>query len=116
MKKILIKFLGLGIDDKYQACVRIYDICNNLICENKTYNGKLELCLEENKLYKLQAIFMGMEINKSFYVTNSNNVFSFTFNKLIITCLSRTVTFLLTDANYTNLPIEKGKMILWQKQ
>ena len=116
MKKIIIRFLGLGVGDKYQACVRIYDTCNNLLCEGKTCNGKLELCLEENQMYKLYAIFMGEDMNKTFYVTNSNNIFNFVFNKLIITCPLRTITFLLTDANYTNLPIEKGKMVLWQKQ
>ena len=112
IKKVILKFIGTGIKDKYQACVNIYDTCGNKIHENKTYNGKLVLNLEENTVYKLVAKSYNEEIRTAFYVTEKRKKYIFFFNRSIV---RRTITFLLTDANYYNLPIEKGDMFLWQQ-
>ena len=36
---IKIKFIGLGLNDKYQARVKVYDYNNCLIFDNNSYNG-----------------------------------------------------------------------------
>ena len=112
IKKIILNFIGTGLYNNYQACVSIYDKCNNLLYYKKTYNGKLVLELKENNTYTLIAKLNNEIINTSFYTNKTNYIFI--FNNSIIN-KSRTITFLLKDANYSNLPIEKGEIILWQK-
>ena len=110
---IVLKFIGTGLDNKYQACVNIYDTCNNLIYKNKTYNGTLNVCLKNNTLYKIKADLCSEQLNTFFYVTNNCDKYVFIFNRCILnnnTPKLKTITFLLNDANYFNLPIEKGLM------
>ena len=114
IKKVILKFIGTGINNNYQALVKIYDNCNNLLYCEKTYNGELLLYLKEMSLYKIEAVACGDMIMQSFYVNHCNSKYVFGFNHSIFNKLS-TITFLLTDANYEDLPIEKGEMILWQK-
>ena len=115
MQKVILKFVGTGIKNKYQACVNIYDTNGNLLYQKKTYNGKLILYLKKNKLYKLVAESCSDMIKTSFYV-NRLNEYVFFFNRSIVNSNLRIITFLLNDANYNNLPIKKGEIVLWQKQ
>ena len=110
--KVILKFVGTGIEKKYQAHIKIY--CNNKkIIDSKTYNGEICLLLEKNKIYRLKATFLNEVINTNFY-TNSN-FYLFRFNSgLFNNSIVRTITLSLKDYYY-NIPIEKGKIILWQK-
>lgn len=109
IQKVTLKFIGTGMKNEYQACVNIYDAYNDLY-HKKTYNGKLVLCLKENKAYKLVANSCIGRIVVSFYVDKYHNSYTFILGQ---NQNMRTIT--LTDANYNNLPIERG-MIIWQKQ
>lgn len=113
MKKIIIRFLGLGYNEFYQANIKIYDLDNNLIYKGTTYNGKTKLCLKENHAYKLIAKSLNETIHTCFYVSNINE-YLFIFNWAKYN-QNRRVTFLLTDYYYNNLPIEKGELFLWQR-
>lgn len=108
IKNITIKFLGTGLLDNYQAFVKIYDNDNIYYCGN-TFNGEIKIKLQENKAYKILAIFRNGVINTSFYVT-CQNTYIFYFNN-IIQIPQRKVTFLLKDSNY-EIPIMKGEIIL----
>ena len=107
--KIILKFLGVGINNKYQANVKIYYNGKEIV-KSKTYNGEICLTLEKNKIYKLEATFLNNIIDTYFY-TNSN---LFVFNFMPTEIVSRTIILSLTDYYY-NIPIEKGEIILWQK-
>ena len=107
--KVILKFLGVGIKNKYQANIKIYYNEKEII-ESKTYNGEICLKLEKNKIYRLQATFLNNVINTYFYTNNNLYVFSFMPNKL-----NRTIILSLTDYYY-DIPIERGKIILWQRQ
>ena len=108
IKNITIKFLGTGLLDNYQAFVKIYDNDNIYYCGN-TFNGEIKIKLQENKAYKILAIFRNGVINTSFYVT-CQNTYIFYFNN-IIQIPKRMITFLLKDFNY-EIPIMKGEIIL----
>ena len=112
MKKIRLKFYGLGYSNINQALVYIYDMNNNLICENMTYNNELEICIKECSMYKLIAKSNYEILNTYFYV-NENNEYFFNFESSIY---ARPITFLLTDYYYSNLKIERGEITLWQRQ
>ena len=112
MKKILLKFNSLGLENYFQAYVKIYDKNNNLIYEGKTYNGELSVCLKKCQAYSLSANLYGLSLLSSFYV-NNNDVYLFSFNSF--NNETNTITFLLTDSNYSNLPIERGELLLWQR-
>ena len=117
IKKVILKFIGTGINVFYQADVCIYDKCGNLVYEGKTYNRKLIICLKKNEVYRLVAKSYGEAIINAFYVNEKDEEYVFFFKRGIFKSNNlRTITFLLTDANYGNLQIEKGEMILWQKQ
>ena len=111
MKKIKIKFYGLGYNDKYQAYLKIYDNKDNLIFEGKTYNSEIDVLLKPCLLYKM-SIKTYNENFKIYFYTNQDEFAIFLMNNIIN--ISRTITFLLTDYYY-NLPIERGDLILWQK-
>ena len=108
MKKITLNFIGLGYNEHNQANVKIYDK-DNLIVNRKTYNNKLNVCFKTNKVYKLIAKSCRGIIYACFYVNESNNCYTFTFCNCS-TNRPRIITFLLTDSNYRNLPIEKGEI------
>ena len=111
IKKIKLIFSGVGINNLYQANVKIYDENNKLIFNGQTYNGKLEIYLKENKLYKVESEFINEKIFKCIYVFNTYT-YVFYFKNSVLE--NRTITLLLTDYYY-NLPVEKGEIILWQK-
>ena len=115
MKEVIIKYYGLGIDNKYQASVIIYDSSNKEVYRGNTYNGLLNICLKKNNIYRLEAVFMGEHISTNIYIGN-NNCYSFRFkNSMLDDAENRNVTFLLTDYYYDNLVIERGEIILWQR-
>ena len=112
MKEVLLKFLGTGINNIKQASIKIY-YDNNLLYECETYNGELKVSLEKNKVYRLLGVLDSDIINASFYVGDKYR-YTFIFNRCVYINNMRTITF--QDANYTNLPIGKGMIVLWQKQ
>ena len=114
MKEVKLKFNGLGYKDMCQADVVIYDDCNNVVFEGKTYNGYINVCLKKNEVYKVNAYFLGQRIIAAFYVLNDSN-YSFSFNSCLNRNNGRTITFLLTDLFYDNMPIEEGNLLLWQR-
>ena len=114
IKKICLKFRGLGYGNNYQAMVKVYDVDGNLLCSCLTYDGMLSLMVCENREYHVVASFLGEVINRPFYVSNNQNCYVFAFPHVILKNL-RTVNFLLTDYHYDNLPIERGNIFLWQK-
>ena len=116
MKNIKLKFYGLGYNNNYQADILVYDINNNIVYEGKTYNSEIIICLEKNRVYKLVANSLGDIICTIFYIGN-NCEYNFAFNRAINTNIRKdsSITFLLTDYYYNNLPIERGEIILWQK-
>ena len=105
---ITFKILGTGLSDNYQANIKIYDKCNHLIYDGKTYNGKYLACLQKNKGYCLNIQFGSINLTTSFYVLNQDT-FVFNFNQVVN---SNSITFRLTDYNYDNLPIMKGEMLI----
>ena len=107
--KIILKFLNVGIKNKYQANIKIYD-GNKKIIESKTYNGEICLTLEKNKIYGIKATFLNNIINTYFYTNSDLFIFKFTTNEI----LARTIILSLTDYYY-NIPIERGEIILWQR-
>jgi hypothetical protein len=106
---IKFKFIGLGINNDSQANIKIYHK-DNLIVNNKTYNGCLLIDLIPNKIYKLVATFYNEKIITYFY--SNKNQYCYIFNHAIYVPV---ITLSLKDYYY-NLPIEKGEVILWQKQ
>ena len=119
IKNVILNFIGTGIKDQYQADVYIFDCSNNLLYQRRTYNGKIFLCLKENMVYNIIAKSYNNVIKAVFYIKKNKNEYIFFFNRCFIkendNSNLRTITFLLTDANYNNLPIEKGEMVLWPK-
>ncbi len=115
MKKI--KFIGLGFKNNYQAHVIIYDNCHTVIYDGLTYNGVIVAPLKNNKVYKLIATSLSDRISIIFYVKPNICEYKFIFNRSIYNNTNgKNITFLLTDYNYNNLPIEKGELILWPSQ
>ena len=109
-------FLGLGIKTFYQANVKIYD-GDCLIINKQTYNGRLQVCLKTNKKYLLKVIGPFGRMIRCIYIIPYQNKYYFGFSNAYISenRTSNVITLLLSDANYNNLPITKGEMILWQK-
>ena len=116
MKQVTIRFLGVGYNDLCQALVTIYDINDNVIWKGFTYNSKLKICLKINCYYRVCAILNNNVINQVFRV-DRRNVYVFIFNSIVVNenVIQNPITFLLTDANYLDLPIQKGRVIIWQK-
>ncbi len=106
----ILKFIGTGYNDKYQAKIKIYQN-NKKIFEGTTYNGIIKVDLKENTIYKIKAYFLNEKINTYLYVTRKCK-YTFIFTHAIYN--PRTITISLVDLYY-NLPIERGEIFLWQK-
>ena len=115
LREIKIIILGTGINDSYQACITIYDSCGNIVYEGLTYNGYT--CVRLNTCCGYCMIIKGCGFIKRevFFVDAHTPCYSFNSIKPEEQEISN-VTFQLTDFNYSNLPIMKGEIILWQKQ
>ena len=105
MKNIKIIIIGSGYCNIYQPNIKIYKE-KELIYDGYTYNGELELCLEENSVYKLIGTLNNRIIKIAFYVDKNINKYIFNFFSI------KRIIFLLTDFNYKNLPIKKGEILL----
>ena len=118
MKKINLIFPGLGYRDINQASIYVYDKNGNLLLNKKSYNGRIEICLDTKQIYIVKAISNYETVNASIYVNSFDN-YNIAFPSSYVCNNSNddnTITFLLTDFNYDNLPIEKGLIYLWQEQ
>ena len=107
---ICLKFYGLGIKDIMQAHVIIMSN-DKVVYDGFTYNGEVSICIKPCCVYKLYAYSIDEEININFYVDLNRYNYYFYFPRVFI----RTITFQLMDLNYSDLMIEKGEIILWQK-
>lgn len=114
MQKQILIFPGLGYKNINQANILIYNK-NNLVCSDRTYNGRLKVCLKTNNIYKIYVESKYENKSYSVYISTYYSKYTLPLNSSYI-CNNKSVTFLLTDLNYDNLPIEKGMIILWQKQ
>jgi len=112
MKEVTLKFIGTGYKDIYQANIKIYDMNNKLIYDCYTYNGYINIYLKECCYYKVNATLNDEILNGAIYI--NKDMYTFIFNRSYISN-STITTFILTDYNYNNLPIEKGELILWQR-
>lgn len=106
-----IKKISLIFEEAYPLYIKIYNPDNKLIYDNIVNNGKLLLYLNECLAYRIIVISPVVILKTSFYVNHCNKYYF----KMNNNSLERTITFLLTDANYNNLPIERGVMYLWQR-
>lgn len=103
-----LRFIGTGYNNYYQAHIKIFNN-DELIYEGITYNGRINICLKEELIYKIEAYLFNKE---TYYIyINKNNIYTLILNH----ALYKTITILLVDYYY-NLPIEKGEIFLWQRQ
>ena len=116
MNKYNLIFPGLGYANHFQADVKIFDECMRLICRGRTYNGRISACLKKNRIYYVCASACSTNINKSIYTTNNTNIYIPFPNSIYQNNRTSNITFLLNDYHYDNLPIEKGRLILWQNK
>ena len=111
MRNVEIVLNGIGYGCVNQVDVCIYDECDNLVCKSRTYNGRVKVRLCKNRVYKLVSCYLSQMINQVFYVNRCS--YSFSFESIIVsTAVNNSITFLLTDYYYDNLPIERGSLIL----
>ena len=110
MKEINLKFIGLGINDMYQADIIIYDIFGNVVKKCHTYNAHTKVCLKKNCYYKVVAIMKFSKLERFIYI-NNNDTYYFVFNHAYINNRQRVITFYLRDYFY-NLPIERGNLYI----
>ena len=111
MKEITFLFNGLSYDNINQAKVLIFDLNNNLICNDLTFNACLKVCLEQKNFYKIVAESKYETICNVVYI--NQGVIYLKFSNCLVANNSNlnSITFWLTDYNYPYLPIEKGTMI-----
>ena len=116
INRVELIFFGLGVDNCYQANVKIYD-GDCLIINKQTFNGRLQVCLNTNKKYLLEAVSPFGRMIRCISILPNYDRYYFGFSNAYISenRTSNVITLLLSDANYNNLPITKGEMILWQK-
>lgn len=103
-----LRFIGTGYNNNYQAQIKIYHK-NILIFEGKTYNGKINVCLKESLVYRIEVYFLKKQ---TYYLYISKNK---TYTLILDNALYKTITISLVDFYY-NLPIERGEIILWPRQ
>ena len=115
LKEIGIKILGTGIRSAYQACVLIYNSCGELIYEGLTYNGCIYVNLNICEGYVIFINGRGFNKREVFYVKSNTTCYIFNAYEPE-SRLQDVITFQLTDLNYTNLPIMKGEITLWQRR
>ena len=115
MQSVTIKWRGLGYQNVFQAHVYLYDAENHLLLTTETYDNKITVCLTPNKVYKVIAISKDEILKNIFYVDSCQTTYTFYFLRSIFKGNPVIRTFHVSDFYYKNLPIEKGKIILWLK-
>ena len=85
MQDIILRFDSTGYKCCHQVAISIFDNHKNLIFQGKTYNGKIKISLEKEKVYLLEAILDSKRLQIPFYVTNYSYCFSFNNLKDYIT-------------------------------
>ena len=110
MKNIKLKFIDAGINDSFQYNIKVFDINNNLLYEGNTYNGEICFNLKKHSCYRIIAKSKQNILCKSIYISPYSNTI-FLWNETFKN-KPKPVTFTLTDANYNNLCISKGEIIL----
>ena len=113
MKNVTIRLLGVG-NSIFQPEVVIYDDSGCIVYSGCAYNGMVHVMLCCNKCYKVVVKSCLAQCITIIYI-GKPTVYSINLNS----CCQinrRIITFLLSDENYSNLPIEKGQVILWQRQ
>ncbi len=101
---ITLKFINIIC---CSTIIKIFDENDNLLYEKETNNGMIKVYLKRNKGYKLIVRNGNQILMTSFYV-DCINKFVFSLNSIV----NNSVTFLLTDYYYDNLPIMKGEILL----
>ncbi len=112
MKNVTIRLLGVG-NSIFQPEVVIYDEFGSLVYSGYAYNGMGQVMLCCNRCYRVIAKYCCAQTVAVIYI-GKNDIYGINMN----TCCQNDenlVTFTLSDANYSNLPIEKGEVILWQR-
>ena len=112
MKKIVIKFMGMSPCKKCQAKVTICDLKGCVLANGYTNNGAFCFYGKLKNFYKVWFNINGIRNCKTIYI-NGDTCYPIYYQSIIAS--QRTITFLLTDQSYANLPIDKGELIVWQK-
>ena len=112
MKKIKLRWNGLGWKNQFQADVFLYDEKGCLLFQGRTISGECYIWIQPEKVYKVLSISEGEFFQKVFYVDKCKSVYTFSFSQSIYQKESTHLyTFHLTDFYYPDLPIEKGEII-----
>ena len=110
MKEVKIKFIDAGINDKFQYYVTVYDNNGNIYFDDYTFNGLICFNVKVNTyLNVLVSSFRGM-MKKGIVICNNDTYILFYDSSIIKN--KKLITFILTDANYFDLPIEEGELYL----
>lgn len=105
MRNILIHINGLGICDSFQANISIFNSSFDEIYEGRTVDGNVFVSIEAKNAYLLSVCSLRGNFHVIFYVDCKRECYCFSYPS------TRIITFQLTDANYDNLPIERGEII-----
>lgn len=108
VREITIQILGLGLC--HEGCVSIRDSHGKLLCESKTVFGRIKVSLKPKNIYLLSFHSFRGVFRIPFYVDCKRDCYYFEWP--MRRPIERIITFQLTDANYMNLPIEKGEIIV----
>lgn len=105
MKDIMIHINGLCLYDNLEANVSIFNSSCESIYEGKTRNGSICVSIEVKNIYLISVSSPRGRFQVAFYVDCKRNCYCFSYP------INHIITFQLTDANYDNLPIERGEII-----
>ena len=105
MKDIIIHIIGLGLCDDLEANISIFNSSFDKIYEGRTLGGSVCVSLAVKNVYLLSVCSPRGCFQIVFYVDCKRDCYCFSYP------MNRILTFRLTDANYDNLPIERGEII-----
>jgi len=104
---IYIKLSG-GVCHNYKIILK--NKCNNIVFNGITDNqGKIRIPIQNNEVYQL-FVFSNLGTSIISLIGRKNSFYNININNKE----KRIITILLNDANYPNIKIKGGKMILWQ--
>ena len=104
--KVFFKCINLGSIDNYKYNIIVYDINNKIICKGVTKDNIYYFNCKKG-YYK--ALIYNNYLGHKYISFNTNN-------RIIIVYFNmfKKITLHFTDKNYIGLPIEKGRIDLWQ--